>query len=176
MKNMNAFEHWQVIQVIIGAAQIGALIFAALLAYYVGLKQNEINNHLLRLQDYVAIAATPGDGVIKLINTGKSNLYLWGFDMPGNNQRFKRPRLISAGTNDASYYWLNPPPNVTTITTSQDFEFKLYLTDEFDNKWISEHGGEATPTEVTQNGKKEKATLIKVWSYKTYQYNWSFYN
>jgi|GEM_PF-904212 len=170
---MNAFEKWQVI---VGASQMGALVVATFLAFYIGLKQNEINNRLLKLQDYVAIAAVPNPNanVINLINTGKINLYLWGFDMPGNNQRLKKPRLISSGTNDSAYYWVNPPPTLETITTTQEFDFKLYLTDEFNNKWISEHGGEAIPSESIQNGKKEKVVIIKVWSYKTYQSNWSF--
>src|SRR5437764_468412 len=112
-----------------------AACLAALWAKDIGNRQNEINSRLLALQDYVAVSVTPDqtNGVFKLLNVGKANLYLWGFDMPGNNQRFNKPRLLSAGTSDSSYYWI-PRPKVPDITKKYDFGFKLYLTDQFDDK------------------------------------------
>jgi hypothetical protein len=151
-----------------------AACLAALWAKGIGDKQNEINTRLLALQDYVAVSVTPDptNGVIKLLNVGKANLYLWGFDMPENNQRFDKPRLLSAGTNDSSYYWI-PGPKVPDITKKYDFEFKLYLTDQFNDKWMSENGGEGEPAKIEQEGKLVDAYIIKVWSYKTYKFDWS---
>lgn len=147
---------------------------AAFLAWKIGKKQNEINKRLLSLQDYVAISVVPdpGNGVIKLMNVGKANLYLWAFDMPENNQRLNKPRLISAGTNEAAYYWI-PVPKIPNVKERFEFEFKLYLTDEFKNKWISEHGGEGESTKTMQDGKQVDAYMMKVWSYKTYKSDWS---
>lgn len=151
-----------------------AACLAALWARGIGEKQNDINARLLALQDYVAISVVPDpiNGVIKLMNVGKANLYLWGFDMPENNQKLDKPRLISAGTNESSYYWI-PPPKVSDISKKYNFEFKLYLTDQFGDKWISEHGGEGEPTKIMQDGKQVDVYAIKVWSYKTYKFSWS---
>ena len=136
---MNAFEKWQVV---LGVVQAGILLMTFLGAIYIGLKQNEINERLRTLQDYVAVTAVPdaSNNKIKLINTGRTNLYLWGFDMLGNNQRLKKPRLITAGTMEAAYYWIDPPQPPDSSKGKFEFEFKLYLTDEFNTKWISEHG------------------------------------
>ena len=173
MKNMTAFEVWQV-GVLITQAVI--MLAALLAAAYVGSKQieisqkqNEINDRLLKLQDYVAISVVPGNAVISLLNTGKSNLYMWGFDMPNNNFRYEKPRLISVS--DVANYWL-PIPNLGKISTTTNFDFKLYLTDEYENKWISENGGEAIPKKLMQDGKEISGYEIKVWSYKTYKSDW----
>ena len=167
---MNAFEKWQVI---LGIVQAGLLLMTFLGAIYIGLKQNEINDRLRVLQDYVAVSAIPDQsGKIKLINSGKSNVYLWGFDMPGNNQRLQKARLIPAGTMESAWYWIDPPIPPDS-SKRYEFEFKLYLSDEFDAKWISEHGGEAIPTTVEQNGNEVRGFYLKLWSYKTYKSEWS---
>jgi len=146
---------------------VGALAF--------GVWQIKINTRLKSLQDYVAIAAVPEpkEGKIKLLNTGKVNLYLWGFDMLGNNQRFQKPRLITAGTGDTAYYWIDPPPNIDKIGSfPYEFKFKLYLEDDFKKKWISEHGGQAEKIKI--DGKD--AVKIIIWSHKTYKKKWFFNN
>lgn len=154
-----------------GFAVIIAIV-AVVAAYKVGQKQNEINGRLLKLQDYVAISVAPGqEGTIALWNTGKSNVYMWGFDMPNNNNRFEKPRLISAA--NVSNYWI-PAPNLGEIATTTNFEFKLYLTDEYGDKWISENGGEAIPTKLIKEGKEVPGAVVKVWSYKTYKSGWQF--
>lgn len=153
-----------------GFAVIVAIV-AVVAAYKVGQRQNEINGRLLALQDYVAISVTPGqDATIALWNTGKSNLYLWGFDMPNNNIRFDKPRLISVS--DVANYWI-PAPHLGNIATTTNFEFKLYLTDEYQSKWVFEAGGEADPTKIVQDGKEVKAFIIKVWSYTTHREEWA---
>jgi len=169
---MNALEQWQVT---LSAVQTGILLMTFLGALYIGFKQNEINDRLRALQDYVAVAAVPDtvNNVIKLINTGKTNVYLWGFDLPGNIQRFDKARLISAGAKDEAYYWINPPTFADPHKINF-FDFKIYLTDEFGNKWISEHGGEATPTTVVVKGKPTPALRSIIWSYKTFKSEWSF--
>lgn len=48
------------------------------------------------------------------------------------------------------------------------------MTDEYGDKWISENGGEATPTKLIKEGKDVPGTIIKVWSYKTYKSGWQF--
>lgn len=166
---MTNFETWQIG---IGVAGVLAVLFAAIMAVWIGQKQNEINGRLLALQDYVAISVAPGqESTIALWNTGKANLYMWGFDMPNNDKRFDKPRLISPST--VSNYWI-PAPNLGKISTTTNFNFKLYLTDEYDNKWISENGGEASLTTIIKEEKEVPAVMIKVWSYKTYRDQWEF--
>jgi hypothetical protein len=60
------------------------------------------------------------------------------------------------------------------ISTTTDFDFKLYLTDEYGDKLVSENGGEANPTKITQEGKELDAISFKVWSYKTKKEDWRF--
>ena len=166
---MNSFETWQVV---IGCIQVGILLATFAGALYVGIKANEINDRLRVLQDYAAVSVTPDAGSIKLMNVGKVNLYLWGFDIPGNTQRFERPRLLPAGTNDSSYYWIGAP-DVAQIKDDK-FEFRLYLTDQFGNKWISDAGGDVTRTKVQKDEKQLDAVYLKVWSYDTRRQEWSF--
>ena len=146
-----------------------AMVFGALIF---GVLQIKINLRLKSLQDYVAISAVPEskESKIKLLNTGKVNLYLWGFDMPDNNQRLGKPRLITAGTGNTSYYWIDPPSNLDKITSfPYDFEFRLYLEDDFGKKWISEHGGRAERIKINN----KETIKITVWSHKTYKKKWS---
>lgn len=148
--------------IIQGLVALGALI--------IGFWQIAINKRLKKLQDYVAIAVVPDPRTNKLnlLNTGKINLYLWGFDMPSGKLRFPRPRLIAAGAGDAVYYWLEPPSNI-----EGEFEITLYLKDEFNQKWISEHGGRVDQFQVDEGGVKKVGIRITVWSYKTYKKKWS---
>ena len=168
MEIMTIFETWQVV---IGVAGVLAVLFAAIMAVCIGQTQNKINSRLLKLQDFVAISVTPNNDSIALWNTGNSNLYMWGFDMPENNQRFAKPRLISRST--VANYWI-PIPNLGEISTTTSFDFKLYLADEYGDKWISENGGEAESTKIIRDGKEVDVTIIKVWSYRTIRTEWSF--
>lgn len=169
--NMNAFENWQVG---LGIVQAALLFITVLAAYYIGLKQIEINDRLRKLQDYVAVSVVPAQsGKIKMLNVGKTNVYLWGVDMPGNNYRYLKPRLIPAGTLESSYYWIEPPPFPDTLKESYEFDFQLYLTDEDDNKWVSENGGVVIPRIIKENDKESKVAELRTWSYKTYKQDWS---
>lgn len=153
---MNLFETWQVI---IGCIQSGILLATFLGALYVGFKANEINDRLRILQDYTAVSVIPGEDRIKLLNVGKVNLYLYGFQMPGNSHYFERARLLSAGTGDSAYYWIGPP-NIHVIQNNK-FDIKLYLIDEFGIKWISESGG------------RLDGNSIIIWTYRTYKKDWT---
>jgi len=166
---MNSFETWQVW---LGCIQAGILMATFAGAFYIGLKANEINDRVRILQDYVAIAVIPDNSVIKLMNVGKVNLYLWSFDMVGNTHHFDRPRLIPAGTNDSAYYYIGTP-DIKQVKNDQ-FDFKLYLTDQFNNKWITNAAGDVTKTKITQDGKEIDAYILKVWTYDTSKENWNF--
>jgi len=122
-------EHQILIEV--GTA-LGAVVFA--------MWQISVNRKIRSLQDFVSIAVVPGEGRIKLLNTGKSNLYLRGFEMPGRRRKFSegKERLITAGTGDESYYWLPLP---TTVRHGENFKGRLYLIDEFKRKWVAPWGG-----------------------------------
>jgi hypothetical protein len=165
---MTNFETYQLV---IGGAGVLAVLFAAWLAFLVGQNQNSINRRMLKLQDYVAVSVVPNKESIGIWNTGNSNLYMWGFDMPGNKQRFDPPRLISRST--VANYWI-PAPNLGKISTTTNFDFRLYLTDEYGDKWISNNGGEASPIKIKQAEKEVDGISFKVWSYKTTKEDWSF--
>ena len=166
MKNMTTFETWQIG---IGIASVLMIFFAAIMAVWIGQNQNKINSRLLQLQDNVAISATPNGSNIAVWNTGNSHLYIWGFDMPGNNQRLLKPRLISKST--GAYYWI-PMANLGEISTTTEFEFKLYLTDEYGDKWISENGGRAYPTKINKDSKEVSEIGFEVWSHETIKTDW----
>lgn len=159
----------QLLNTIFVGCTVVIAIVAVAAAYRVGLRQIEINNRLLKLQDFVAVSVAPNKDTIALWNTGNSNLYMWGFDMPNNNQRFDKPRLISKST--VANYWI-PSPNFGKISTTTYFDFKLYLTDEYGNKWISENGGKAIPTKIIKDEREEDIVIIKIWSYKTKRIDW----
>lgn len=132
---------------------IGAVIF--------GFWQILINRRLKALQDFVAITIVPGDANIRALNTGKINLYIHKFEMPGNVRAFARPRMVPAGGGDSSYYWL-PLPSISSVTEGQVFSIMIYLTDQHGKKYVSEN-----------EGVLEKK-LFTVWSNRTSQRDWSF--
>ena len=153
-------------------SQVVISIATLIMAVIIGLKANSINDRLRILQDYVAIAVVPDSSTIKLLNVGKTNLYLCGFDMVGNTHHFDRPRLIPAGTNDSAYYYIGTP-DITQVIDNK-FDFILYLTDQFGNKWITNAGGDVTKTKVINDGKQVDAYLLKVWTYDTTKEEWEF--
>lgn len=63
---------------------------------------NFINLRLKKLNDFVSVVLVPDgkNGVIKLLNTGKINLYIHGFEINGKKDYFKKGRIIAAGPLD----------------------------------------------------------------------------
>ena len=154
--------------------EIWIKVLTLIAAVIIGFFQVSINNRLKNLQDFVAVAIVPGlEGKIKLMNTGKINLYLCGYDIPGDIQRLNRSRLLSVGTGDTSYYWVNAPRNVKE---GEEFTIILYLEDQFKQKWISEHGGILEKYIFKKEGKEETAPAMRIWSYRTYEKEWLFKN
>jgi len=152
---------------------IGLQVLTLVAASYIGITQNQINTRQASLQDYVAIAASPDNSGTKitLLNTGKVNLYITKFDVGGQVTSYDRPRLLATGTLDSSYYWINPP---ATLPLDKDFDVKVYVTDEFGTKWVSEHGGQVHEATTTDNqGKPVTNRYLNMWSYKTEKQDWN---
>ncbi|HWP85930.1 MAG TPA: hypothetical protein VNN17_12105 [Terriglobia bacterium] len=149
--------------------QVLGVLFVALAAREasrIGKRQNEINQRLLELQDFVAVVIVPFDSLIKVLNVGGQNLYLWGFDLPANPQWFERPRLLAAGAREQAWYWL-PPPSPTAVQQGLEFSIVLYLEDESGKKWKSEHGGVLDHVVLKEkDGQPRKECSIRIWSYK----------
>jgi len=150
---------------------IGALLF--------GGWQIKINSRLKSLQDFVSVAAVPGNGTIKLLNTGKVNLYLWRIKMPDRIINLDKPRLITSGTGDTSYYWIEPPSykyfeDRKSVDRELNFEFELFLEDDFGARWISEHGGSAWLDQSNSVAQLQAGSSVHltVWSHKTYKRAW----
>lgn len=142
---------------------LGVQILTLIAASYIGVVQNQINTRQASLQDYVAIAASPDNSgsKITLLNTGRVNLYIDKIVIGEETLSYDRPRLLATGTLDSSYYWVNPPSN---LPLDKDFDVKVYVTDEYGMKWVSEHGGQVH--EYTTADGKEKARGLNMWSYR----------
>ena len=110
------------------------------------------------IQVLTLIAASPDNSGTKitLLNTGKSNLYIQKIEIGDQTFAYDRPRLLATGTLDSSYYWVNPPES---LPLDKDFDLKVYVTDEFGTKWLSEHGGQVHQ----YNGNR----VLNTWSYRT---------
>lgn len=141
-----------------------------------GFWQILINKRLKKLQDYVAISVVPGQQYIekvvngklekvdvvpfiKVLNTGKLNVYIHKFELPGNCKVFKEPRMIPASAGDSSYYWL-PLPKKDALTQNEEFKIVLFLTDQHNKKYISINGGILDGDQV------------KFWTIKTRKKKW----
>ena len=140
---------------------------------FVGILQWSINKRLTDLQDYVAIAVVPGEhGKIKLLNTGKLNIYMYKIELvPGYVEDYtKKPRLLSAGSGESAWYWLNPPSN---INKDQELTLKIYVKDELNRKWVSEHGGICDgDVTIEEENKKVSFKILRIWSYGTRRFAW----
>ncbi len=147
-------------------------ILTLVAATYIGVTQNQINTRQAQLQDYVAIAASPDNSgqKITLLNTGKVNLYINKIIIGDQTLSYDRPRLLATGTLESSYYWVNPPDS---LPLDKDFDLKVYVTDEFGTKWVSEHGGQVHEYTTEVQGKSVENRTLNMWSYKTEQQNWS---
>lgn len=146
---------------------LGLQILTLVAATYIGVIQNQINTRQAKLQDFVAIAASPdasGEN-ITLLNTGKTNLYIHKIIIGDQTISYDRPRLLATGTLESSYYWVTPPSN---LPLDQDIEMVVYVSDEFGDRWKSEHGGRVYEV-PTQPGSTTKKRVINTWSYRTVQ-------
>lgn len=152
------------------------LLLTLMVAVYLGvqqnkisLQQNEISSRLQQLDDFVAVVALPGQNdVIKLINTGKINLYVYGYKnvLAPTTTIFIKPRLISSGTLDASYFWIYTKNIIVPIMDDGSFSFNFYLKDEFNKKYVAEFGGMIEPVFGTIDWK------VMTWTYRTYPKDW----
>lgn len=156
-------------------------LLTILAALYFGWCQITINRRLKNLQDFVGVSLIPGKEYIeeikngevkkiginfyfKFLNVGKINIYLHKVEIiskksgipVSDGDILNPPRLLPVGTLDSGFYWYPIPNNLPN-----EFNIKLFLTDEFGKKWISEHGGGSENNRVT------------MWSYKTYKKKWS---
>lgn len=148
---------YEIIDLIIqGFIAAGAMVF--------GVWQIFINRRLAKVQDYIALSIVPGgNGTVRLINTGKINLYIHAFEIDEHVKILDRGCLVSATSLDSSYYWL---PTDFIPRESKRFSIKIYLTDEFNKKYLTEGGGESTKID------EEKSKCL-VWTYKTGKSDWA---
>lgn len=138
-----------------GTLEIIFAILNLLLIGVIGYFQIKINFKLTELESTTAINAEPNEKTIKLVNVGKVNLYLHKFETFGNNHTFKSPRMIALN----SWYWI-PSPDLTSLKGSE-CEFKLYLTNDFNKKYIFTGGME-----------KQSDGTATIWSNKLEPKNW----
>lgn len=147
---------FEIYSLILGAiTTVGALVFAFL--------QAKINWRLAKLNSFVALAIVPNpaDGSIKLLNSGKINLYIHAFEINNHKTYYNSRRLISAGTLDAAYYWLP----TSSVPRAGSFNIKVWLTDEFGTKYVTEGEGESTLIDNTKS-------RVELWTLKTEKKKW----
>jgi hypothetical protein len=133
-----------------------------------GYFQINLNDRLIRLHDFVAVSINPGStpNSVHFLNTGTVNLYIHRIEVRDEetdillaaSEVFEKPRLLPAGTLEASYYWYQL---TSEVAKHGRFRMLMFLSDELERKWVSEHAGEAD-----ESGK------ARVWSYKTVRGEW----
>lgn len=144
--------------------------------------QWRVNSRMQQVSDVVAISVVPNnDGNIRLLNVGNSNVYIHRIEFTAVSQGsrmqerlhiYPRSRMIPANAGDSSYYWIGSPMG---LRDGEEFLLKIYLTDEFENKWIAEGGGEAVnAVAVVADGKIQTSQKIHVWTYKITRIDWKF--
>lgn len=126
-------------------------------ASYFAFVQNEVNERLARLEDYVSVSAVPADGGIRLINTGGANVYMHELVVDGNTTRYDRPRQIAAHAEDYSSFFV---PISLETANKDEFSILIRISDEFGDQWLSEHGGGAAD-EDPETGR------FNIWTYRT---------
>ena len=161
---------------------IGAGIF--------GWKQLEINKRLKELQDYVAVSIIPKENLrLQIINVGKIKLYIHKWEVGRVSESYTKAVLIPAGSDSPKIgIGLNGlPPG--------EHDFKMYITDEKNEKYISTGKVFADPVPITAQplsvvgpiatgetqesgtGIGQTQTLIRInlraFSFKTEKYDWN---
>lgn len=121
-----------------------------------------INKRLIKLNDFVALSILPEGANIKLVNTGKINLYIHGFEINNIPDFFDKGRLISV-SNFSDFYWL---PN-DNIPEDGLFDIKVYIIDEYGEKYITLGQGSSTKRNNDQ-------IEVRVWTLKTQKDKWNF--
>lgn len=159
-------------------------LFAALGAVLFGWMQYNINRRLQRLSDYVAVSIVPfaveGIPKIQIRNVGKINLYLHKWEIGGRSETYTTPRLLGCGP---ELFFVVSPPD----TLSVEMPMKMYLTDEYDQKYIStgsviidiDSQSMITPDQQGVAPQQLQALQqfqirgnVRAWSYKTKRFNW----
>ncbi len=144
---MSRFE-WATI-----ALQLLTLCFASYFAFV----QNQINNRLSAINDYVSVSIVPDNGGVRFLNTGATNVYLDRVMIDGEEAVYDEPRQIAAKAGEASTYFA---PIKFETPNKKDFAITLELTDEFGMRWVSRHAGAAADEDP-------KTGLFNVWTYRT---------
>lgn len=157
---------------LMGALILGFEFLTALGILAFAFIQVGLNRRLISLQDYVAVSVVEGkkeENGVRFYNTGKINIYIHKIELRdveadlliGSTNVFKDPRLIPAGTLEASYYFY---PFSSEMYKHKEFRFVLLLTDELGRKWLSSHGAEF----IGEN-------TLRLWSHKTHKKDWVLY-
>ena len=158
----------------------GAIVF--------GIWQIKINLRLKKIQESVALSIVPGIGLsLHLMNVGGMNLYLRKYEIGSKTENFEKPLLIASGTGNNSFLQIITPD----FERSKTYDIKLYLVDEFKEKYLSsgqfiiediemlspvltaletQTTGATSGPVLTMN--KVKQPRIKAWSYETVKRNW----
>lgn len=183
-------DGWRVTEVI-------GTILAAGGALWFGWSQNEINKRMRALSDYVAVnivgfilrddATGQPRPMVQIKNVGKLNLYLHKYEIGGATETYKQARLIDCS---GDIFFSAAVPITMGQLGMQELPVKLYLTDEFDVKYLYQGAIETrqsvqsvqnqlpvisgTPQQdqAAQQFVLQAGMGIRAWSYKTEKFDW----
>jgi hypothetical protein len=174
-------------EIILRYLEVIGLVIAAVGAVFFGFKQNQINKRLKELQDYISISLVPARDTqtnkfqLQIRNVGKANVYLYKYEVGAITNSYDRARLIAAGISNDTPFFIIPVP-IGTINT--EMEVRIYLKDEFDNRYLSTGGViiDANPIIPPVSSPEEQVGSqplqvpvmvgLRAWSYKTERYDW----
>lgn len=133
IQNMNSFETWQVITQII---QTAILLMTFMAAFYIGLKQNEINQNLLGLQKSPSLGVNYDIQKHALIfmNFGQHNISLYGFALGERKRIDKEPQTI---TPNAGFQWVLEEDDWRFVETQTTNRITVYIKNSLGGKFIT---------------------------------------
>jgi hypothetical protein len=160
-----------------------------LAAFYFAWLQYKINDRLRKLEDYVATSIVPdpqGKLALQFVNVGKVNLYLKKYEIGNLVVTFNKEVLLVCGTGNPNFF-VNLP---ATFIAGMEMPVKLYLSDEFGQKYISEGAvvidvvsvnapqtqqPVLSPAPITPSQQSPQPQVLvgpRAWSYKTEKRKW----
>lgn len=100
IRGINSHKNWKLI---ISIIQTVIFFVTFIGAFYIGIKQNEINNQLLELNNVVSVEVGYDINKLDIFNKGKNNIWLWGTKIGEEAKNIEsEPRLITPG----GFYYL----------------------------------------------------------------------
>ena len=116
-----------------------AIAVTGYLAYRIGERQNEINQHIQQIEDSVELFAysrpstEPDHIAILLFNVGKTQLYFDEYSIDNKVTKLNYKQILPAGQQQNAWFVISVP----ILEQNPESIVKILLTDQLDRKWES---------------------------------------